>query len=76
VFHRKNGKRIKYWRRQWLQALLKVGLAHVEETSEQGQSKKKREKKIIPHVMVHDFRRGAIRNLDRAGVSQTVGINL
>jgi integrase len=72
VFHRK-GKRIAYWRRRWLQALLKVGLAH-REVGEDGKPKKGG--KIIPHVIVHDFRRGAIRNLSRAGVSSEVAMQL
>jgi len=72
VFHR-NGKRIAYWRRRWLRALLKVGLAH-REVGEDGQPKKGG--KIIPHVLVHDFRRTAIRNLSRAGVSSEVTMQL
>jgi len=73
VFHRQNGKRIAYWRRRWLQALLKVGLAQ-REAGEDGLPKKGG--KIIPHVIVHDFRRTAIRNLARAGVSEAVAMKL
>lgn len=31
---------------------------------------------IPPHAIVHDFRRGAIRNLSRAGVSESVAMLL
>jgi len=73
VFHRSDGKRIKFWRRQWLKALLKVGLAY-REAGEDGKPKKGG--KIIPHVIVHDFRRTAIRNLSRAGASEAVAMKL
>jgi len=72
VFHR-DGKRIRYWRRRWLRALLAVGLAS-RETDDQGQPIKGG--KIIPHAIVHDFRRGAIRALSRAGISETVAMQL
>jgi integrase len=72
VFHRK-GKRIKDWRGRWLRALLTVGLAH-REVGEDGQPKKGG--KIIPHVIRHDFRRTAIRNLSRAGVSEAIAMKL
>ncbi len=72
VFHVK-GRPIRYWRRRWLQALLKVGLAQ-REVDENGQPKKS--SKIIPSVIVHDFRRGAIRALSRAGVSEAVAMQL
>lgn len=32
--------------------------------------------KITPHAIVHDFRRGAIRALSRAGVSEAVAMQL
>jgi integrase len=72
VFHRK-GERIRYWRDRWLRALLRVGLAHLE-AGQNGQPKKGRD--ITPHVLVHDFRRTAIRNLARAGVSEAVAMKL
>jgi integrase len=72
VFHRQ-GKRIVYWRRRWLSALLKVGLAQ-REVGQDGKPKKGG--KIIPSAIVHDFRRGAIRALSRAGVSEVVVMRL
>jgi integrase len=72
VFHRK-GKPIRCWRRRWLQALLKVGLAQLE-TNEDGTPKKRG--KIIPAVLIHDFRRTSIRALALAGVSEGVGMKL
>jgi integrase len=72
VFHRE-GERIRYWRDRWKSALLKAGLAH-REPGEDGKPKKGG--KIIPHVIVHDFRRTAIRNLARAGVSEAVAMKL
>jgi len=61
VFHR-NGKRIRYWRRRWLRALLAAGLAQ-REVGEDGRPKKGG--KIIPHALVHDFRRTAIGHFSR-----------
>lgn len=72
VFHVK-GKPIRYWRRRWLRALLKAGLAQ-REAGEDGTPEKGG--KIIPHAIVHDFRRTAIRNLSRAGVSEAVAMQL
>ena len=71
VFHRHDGKRIRYWRRPWLRALLAVGLAH-QELGEDGRPTKGG--KIIPQAIVHDFRRTAIRTLSRAGVSSEVAM--
>jgi integrase len=69
VFHR-SGKPIRDLRRRWLRALLKVGLAHKEAGEPGGRTK------IVPHVLLHDFRRSAIRNLSRAGVSEAVAMKL
>jgi integrase len=69
VFHRK-GTRIGYFRRSWLTALLKVGLAEREVRED------KKLGRIIPKVIVHDFRRTAIRNLARAGVSEAIAMKL
>jgi integrase len=70
VFNRK-GKRIRDWSRSWERALLNVGLAH-REVGEDGLPKKGG--KIIAHVTLHDFRRTAIRNLSRAGVTEAVAM--
>jgi integrase len=72
VFHR-DGERVRYWRRPWLQALLAVGLA---QRGVDKNGKAKKGGKITPHVIVHDFRRTAIRNLARAGVSEAVAMRL
>ena len=73
VFHRADGRRVKHWRRPWLQALLKAGLA-VREANPDRTAKKRG--KIIPGVMPHGFRRTAIRNLSIAGVSEAIGMAL
>jgi integrase len=72
VFHR-SGERVRSWRRPWLQALLKAGLA-VREAKADGTPNP--HGKIIPGVIPHDFRRTAIRNLARAGVSEAIAMRL
>lgn len=73
VFHRDDGRRVKYWRRPWLQALVKSGLA-VRQAHEDGTPNPRG--KIIPGVIPHDFRRTAIRNLARSGVSEAIAMRL
>ena len=61
LFHR-NGKPIKSFRRAWLTACLKAGFARLV-------SEKPR---VIAALRIpHDFRRTAIRNLERAGVRRS-----
>jgi hypothetical protein len=64
LFHR-NGKRIKTFRRSWLTACVKAGLG-TEIRSTDGKLIKK-----IGSRIPHDFRRTAVRNLERAGVSRS-----
>jgi site-specific recombinase XerD len=61
LFHRK-GKPIKSFRRAWLTACLKAGFARL--VSE-------KPRVIKPLRIPHDFRRTAIRNLERAGVRRS-----
>src|SRR4029434_11277159 len=64
VFHR-DGKPIKTFRRSWLTACVKAGLG-TEIRSADGKLIKK-----IGARIPHDFRRTAVRNLERAGVSRS-----
>src|SRR5262249_21594301 len=64
LFHR-NGRRIKSFRRSWLTACVKAGLG-TEIKSANGKPIKK-----IGSRVPHDFRRTAVRNLERAGVSRS-----
>jgi hypothetical protein len=66
LFHRK-GKPIKSFRRAWLTACLKAGLARI--VSE-------KPRVIEAHRIPHDFRRTAIRNLERAGVPRSVAMKM
>ncbi len=64
LFHR-NGRPIKTFRRSWLTACVKAGLG-TEIRSSDGKLIKK-----IGNRIPHDFRRTAVRNLERAGVSRS-----
>jgi site-specific recombinase XerD len=64
LFHR-NGKQIKTFRRSWVTACVKAGLG-TEIRSSDGKLVKK-----IGNRIPHDFRRTAVRNLERAGVSRS-----
>src|SRR5262245_10582394 len=66
VFHR-HGAPIKSFRRAWLTACLEAGFATL--VSE-------KPRVIKPHRIFHDFRRTAVRNLERAGVSRSVAMKL
>jgi hypothetical protein len=64
LFHR-DGKPIKTFRRSWMTACVKAGLG-TEIRSTDGKLIKK-----IGNRIPHDFRRTAVRNLERAGVSRS-----
>jgi integrase len=65
VFHR-DGEPIRDWRYNWTKALLAAGLATTD--PETGKVERAR--------VVHDFRRTAIRNLVRAGISEGVAMRM
>jgi integrase len=65
LFHHRNGQPIKSFRRAWLTACLKAGLATV--VSE-------KPRKVVAHRIPHDFRRTAVRNLERAGVPRSTAM--
>ncbi len=64
LFHR-DGKQIKTFRRSWLTACIAAGLG-TEIRSADGKLMK-----TIANRIPHDFRRTAVRNLERAGVSRS-----
>jgi len=64
LFHR-DGRPIKTFRRSWITACVKAGLG-TEIRSANGKLIKK-----IGARIPHDFRRTAVRNLERAGVSRS-----
>lgn len=67
VFHR-DGKQIRYFRRSWISACIAAGLGHEVRTTE-GKLVKK-----VAGAIPHDFRRTAVRNLERAGVSRSAAM--
>ncbi|MGH7845023.1 MAG: tyrosine-type recombinase/integrase, partial [Candidatus Binatia bacterium] len=69
LFHH-NGRRIKSFRRSWLTACVKAGLGN-----EIRDARGKLVKKVATRIP-HDFRRTAIRNLERAGVSRSDAMNM
>ncbi len=80
VFHR-NGEPIKGFRKAWASACIKVGLCealrddHGNPVVIKG---KKGEKRVvrIPTRIFHDFRRTAIRDMVRSGVSERVAMKI
>jgi integrase len=78
VFHR-DGEAIKGFRKAWISACIKVGLweplkdEHGKPVVKNG---KKGEKKVvkIPTRIFHDFRRTAVRDMVRSGVSEGVAM--
>ncbi len=80
VFHR-NGEPIKGFRKAWIRACIKVGLCEPLK-DEHGnpiliKGRKSGEKIVkIPTKIFHDFRRTAIRDMVRAGVSERVAMKI
>jgi len=65
VFHR-NGQPIRYFRRSWARACYLAGVGQLDPETKAPRALKFR----------HDFRRTAVRNLERAGVSRSVAMGL
>jgi integrase len=68
VFHR-NGVPIKSFRRAWIGAATAVGLGTLTRDEQTGSES-------YSGITVHDMRRSAIRNLIKAGVSESVGMSI
>lgn len=80
VFHR-YGEPIKGFRKAWASACIKVGLCEVLKDEEGNpvviKGKKGEEKVVrIPTKIFHDFRRTAIRDMVRSGVSERVAMKI
>ena len=69
MFHRE-GKPIEDFRRSWRTALVNAGLG-----TEIRNADGKLIKKVVDRIP-HDFRRTAVRNLERAGVSRSDTMNM
>jgi len=67
VFHR-NGEPIRTFRRAWISACIKVGLGKCV-TDTEGRTVKR-----VAYRIPHDFRRTAVRNLERAGVPRSAAM--
>jgi integrase len=80
VFHR-NGEPIKGFRKAWASARIKIGLCEVLKDGEGNsvviKGEKGREKVVnIPTKIFHDFRRTAVRDMVRSGVSKRVAMKI
>ena len=80
VFHR-NGEPIKGFRKAWISACMEVGLSEVLKDKEGNPvviKGKKRSKKVVkvPTKIFHDFRRTAVRNMVRSGISEKVAMTI
>jgi integrase-like protein len=69
LFHR-DGKQIKHFRRSWISACVEAGLGMCI-TAPNGKIVKK-----VAHRVPHDFRRTAVRNLERAGVPRSAAMKM
>jgi integrase len=67
------GQRRRDFRKAWATACLKAGLATAVEEVRDG---RRRIAKVTPHRVVHDLRRTAVRNMERAGVPRSVAMKL
>jgi integrase len=67
VFHRE-GERIRVFRRSWVRACVKAGLATLVRKKESGAVR------VVLHRIPHDLRRTAVRNLERAGVPRSAAM--
>ncbi|HVQ78274.1 MAG TPA: tyrosine-type recombinase/integrase [Candidatus Binatia bacterium] len=66
LFHR-DGAPIRSYRRPWLAACLAAGFAEMVSV---------KPRKILLHKIPHDFRRTAVRNLERAGVPRSAAMKM
>jgi integrase len=69
LFHR-DGERIKTFRRSWITGCIKAGLG-IQITDSTGKMVKR-----VAHRVPHDFRRTAVRNLERAGVPRSAAMEM
>lgn len=69
LFHR-DGKPIKTFRKSWITACVSAGFGHVIKNT-----KGKVVKKVADRIP-HDFRRTAVRNLERAGVARSAAMKM
>lgn len=69
LFHR-DGKQIKTFRRSWITACVAAGFGHVIKNT-----RGKVIKKVADRIP-HDFRRTAVRNLERAGVARSAAMKM
>ena len=80
VFHR-NGTPIRGFRKAWVSACIQVGLYEVLKDDEGRavvvKNKKGNEKVVkVPTKILHDFRRTAIRDMVRSGISERVAMSI
>ena len=76
IFHRE-GRRVRYFSAAWQTACIKAGFA-VPKTDENGNVVKDKKGKpvMVATRIPHDFRRSAVRNLERAGVPRSAAMEL